>query len=87
MYLAGIIPGPKQPSLEHLNHYIRLLIDDMVDSWECGINVSKTACFPTGQLTRTTIALAICNLPAACHLASLTGTSSHFFWQCVQLLS
>ncbi|KAG2746128.1 hypothetical protein P692DRAFT_20739319 [Suillus brevipes Sb2] len=22
MYLAGIIPGPKQPSLEHLNHYI-----------------------------------------------------------------
>ncbi|KAG2067677.1 hypothetical protein BDR04DRAFT_1026634 [Suillus decipiens] len=22
MYLAGIIPGPKQPSLENLNHYI-----------------------------------------------------------------
>src|SRR5882757_3194416 len=69
MYLAGIIPGPKQPSLEHLNHYIRPLIDDMVDSWERGINFSKTACFPTGRLTHSAIVLAVCDLPATHHLA------------------
>jgi hypothetical protein len=79
MYLAGIIPGPKQPSLEHLNHYIRPLIDDMVDSWERGINFSKTACFPTGRLTHSAIVLAVCDLPATHHLASLAGTSSHFY--------
>jgi hypothetical protein len=79
MYLAGIIPGPKQPSLEHLNHYIRPLINDMVDSWERGIKFSKTACFPTGRLARSAIALAVCDLPAARHLASLAGTGSHFY--------
>lgn len=79
MYLAGIIPGPKQPSLEHLNHYIRPLINDMVDSWERGINFSKTACYPTGRLARSAIVLAVCDLPAARHLACLAGTSSHFY--------
>ncbi|KAG2738847.1 hypothetical protein P692DRAFT_20638351, partial [Suillus brevipes Sb2] len=79
LYLAGIIPGPKQPSLEHLNHYIRPLIDDMVDSWERGLKLSKTACYPTGRLTRSAIALAVCDLPAARHLASLAGTGSHYY--------
>jgi hypothetical protein len=37
MYVAGIIPGPKQPSLENLNHYIRLLINDLVDAWQRGV--------------------------------------------------
>lgn len=79
MYLAGIIPGPKQPSLEHLNHYIRPLVDDMVDSWERGIYFSKTACYPTGRLARSAIVLAACDLPAARHLASLAGAGSHFY--------
>ncbi|KIK35812.1 hypothetical protein CY34DRAFT_95451, partial [Suillus luteus UH-Slu-Lm8-n1] len=79
MYLAGINPSPKQPSLEHLNHYIQPLINDMVDSWERSIKFSKTACFPTGQLTHSAIALAVCDLPATRHLASLAGTSSHFY--------
>lgn len=48
LYLAGIIPGPKQPSLENLNHYIRLLVQDLVVSWERGVWYSKTAKFPDG---------------------------------------
>jgi hypothetical protein len=77
MYLTGIIPGLKQPSPEHLNHYIWPLID--VDSWERGIDFSKTACFSTGWLTHSAIALAVSDLPAARHLASLAGTSSYFY--------
>ncbi|KAG2746129.1 hypothetical protein P692DRAFT_20639785, partial [Suillus brevipes Sb2] len=55
------------------------LINDMVDSWECGVKFSKTACYPTGRLTRSAIALAVCNLPATRHLAAFTGTGSHFY--------
>ncbi|KAG2740663.1 hypothetical protein P692DRAFT_201727802, partial [Suillus brevipes Sb2] len=44
-----------------------------------GIKFSKTACFPTGRLARSAIALAVCDLPAARHLASLAGTGSHFY--------
>jgi hypothetical protein len=79
MYLAGIIPGPKQPSLENLNHYIRPLMNDLVDAWERGIKFSKTACYPNGRLTRCAVALVICDLPAARHLSCLAGVSSHFY--------
>ncbi|KIJ68873.1 hypothetical protein HYDPIDRAFT_82735 [Hydnomerulius pinastri MD-312] len=34
MYLAGIVPGPKQPLLENLNHYIQPLMNDLAASWE-----------------------------------------------------
>ena len=29
LYLAGIIPGPKQPSVENLHHYICPLMQDL----------------------------------------------------------
>ncbi|KIM61166.1 hypothetical protein SCLCIDRAFT_89391, partial [Scleroderma citrinum Foug A] len=79
MYLAGIIPGPKQPSLENLNHYIRPLMQDLAASWERGIRYSKTANHPNGHLTRSTIVLTVCDLPTARHLAALAGVGSHFF--------
>ena len=78
MYLAGIIPGPKQPSLENLNHYLRPLVDDMVASWNQGIHFSRTAIYPNGQVTQSAIALAVCDLPAAHHLSALAGIGSHF---------
>ncbi|KAN0088654.1 hypothetical protein V8E55_005711 [Tylopilus felleus] len=34
MYLASVISGPKQPSLDNLNHYMQPLINDMVDAWD-----------------------------------------------------
>jgi len=79
MYLAGIIPGPKQPSLENLNHYIRLLMKDLAISWECSVWYSRTANYPNRRVTRSAIALAVCDLPAACHLAAFAGVGSHFF--------
>ena len=36
MYLAGIIPGPLEPSGDQLNHFLEPLIEDMVESWERG---------------------------------------------------
>ena len=78
MYLAGIIPGPKQPSLENLNHYIHPLIAQLAISWKQGVRYSRTANHPGGRVTQSAIVLAVCDLPAACHLAALAGTGSHF---------
>ena len=78
MYLAGIIPGPKQPSLENLNHYICPLIAQLATSWKQGVRYSRTANHPGGRVTRSAIVLAVCDLPAARHLAALAGTGSHF---------
>ncbi|KIM50309.1 hypothetical protein SCLCIDRAFT_77384, partial [Scleroderma citrinum Foug A] len=78
MYLASIILGPKQPLLENLNHYIRPLIAQLAISWKQGVRYSRTANHPGGRVTRSAIVLAVCDLPAARHLAALAGTSSHF---------
>ncbi|KDR82484.1 hypothetical protein GALMADRAFT_30935, partial [Galerina marginata CBS 339.88] len=31
IFLAGIIPGPKEPPLNALNHYLSLLVNDLLD--------------------------------------------------------
>lgn len=79
MYLAGIIAGPKQPSLENLNHYIRPLVQDLASSWERGVRYSRTANHSNGRTTRSAVALVVCDLPAARHVSALAGVSSHFF--------
>ena len=79
LYLAGIILGPKQPSLENLNHYIHPLIAQLATSWKQGVQYSRTANHPGGHVIRSAIVLAVCDLPAARHLTALAGTSSHFF--------
>jgi hypothetical protein len=37
MCLVGIIPGPHEPPLTTLNHYLTLLVDDFLDFWDPGI--------------------------------------------------
>lgn len=32
LYLVGIIPGPDEPALERLNHYMRPLVSDLLIS-------------------------------------------------------
>src|SRR3954451_2183423 len=79
MYLAGIIPGPSEPHLTDLNHYLRPLIHDLKVSWERGYTFSRTALHPTGRITRSAIAAVVCDLPAARQAAQMAGHQSHFY--------
>lgn len=79
MYIAGIIPGPVEPHLTELNHYIRPLVDDLCTSWERGVRYSQTACYPNGRDTRSAAALAACDLPGARKLSQCAGHGSHFY--------
>lgn len=78
MYLA-IIPGPNEPHLTELNHYMRPLIDDLLVAWERGVRYSRTACHPTGRDTRSAMALDVCDLPAARKVSGAAGHGSHFY--------
>jgi hypothetical protein len=79
MYLAGIIPGPSEPSGDQLNHFLDPVVDDLVKSWECGIRFSRTAFQAHGRVTRSAIACLVCDLPAARKAAQLAGPTSHFY--------
>jgi hypothetical protein len=78
MYVC-IIPGPKEPHLTELNHYLRPLIDDLSVSWERSVFFSRTANYPKGRHTRCGIACAVCDLPAARKLSQSANHNSHFY--------
>jgi Transposase family tnp2 len=79
IFIAGIIPGPRQPSLTDLNHYVKPLIDDLVVSWDQGVRYSRTALHSTGRTTHSAIIAAVMDLPAARHASQLASHGSHFY--------
>jgi hypothetical protein len=78
MYLS-LIPGPTEPLLTELNHYIRPLVNDLVVAWDDGIYISCTPRYRKGRQTCSTIALVVNDLPAARKISSLASHSSHFY--------
>lgn len=79
MCLLGIIPGPHEPSLHQLNHFLRPLIDEFLILWYSGIRLSRTALHSTGRLVRAVIIPLICDLPALRKTAGFAGHGSKHF--------
>ncbi|KIM58795.1 hypothetical protein SCLCIDRAFT_35135, partial [Scleroderma citrinum Foug A] len=88
MYLAGIIPGPTKPSGAELNHFLEPLINNFVDSWQRGIQFSRTSSNETILMcchapntfgTHSAIACIVCDFPAVRKTAQLASVTSHFY--------
>ena len=89
MYLACIVPGPIEPSGDQLNHFLEPLIDELIDSWEKGVQFTHTA-LQRSRITRSAITCIVCDLPAARKSAQLASVTSHFYCSachCVHTLS
>lgn len=65
MFLAGIVPGPQEPPLNTLNHYLTPIVDDFLDLWEPGVRFSHTCNFPSGRVVRCALIALVCDLPGA----------------------
>jgi hypothetical protein len=76
MCLLGIIPGPHEPPLTTLNHYLAPIVDDFLDLWDPGVRFSRTDGYERGRLVRCAIICVVCDLPAA-RKTSGFGPSSH----------
>ncbi len=79
MFLAGIIPGPNEPSKEEINQFFMPLVDNLLESYTNGVFYSHTWKYPSGRKTRSVIALFICDLPAAHQALGFTGHQSTNF--------
>lgn len=79
MFLAGVIPGPHEPPLSSLNHYLTPLVDDLVEFWEGGIHFSRTAGFPAGRLVRCALIAVVCDLPAARKVGAFASSAHEHF--------
>jgi len=79
MFLAGIIPGPKEPSMQEINHFLKPLVNDLLESYVNGVRYKRTWKYPDGRNTRSALALIICDLPAARQALGFSGPQSTNF--------
>ena len=50
IYMVGIIPGPKEPFLEEINHFLQPLVDFFLAAWKVGTWFTKTSTHAMGHL-------------------------------------
>ncbi len=79
MFLAGIIPGPNEPSMDQINHFLVPLVDDLFQSYNNGVYYTRTWKYPNGRRTKSILLLIICDLPAARQALGFTGPQSANF--------
>jgi len=79
MFLAGIIPGPKEPLTEEIKNFLWPLVDDLLESYETGVHYTCTWKYPNGRKTWSVLALIICDLPAAHQALGFMGPQSANF--------
>jgi len=80
MYLAGVIPGPKKPSIDELNHYIQLIVSELLKLWDPGVHFSRTYKYALGRLIQAMLVPIVCDMLAARQLIGYAGSpKSHYF--------
>lgn len=79
VYLVGIIPGPREPSLHQINHLLRPLVNELIQFWKTGFFISRTCTFGLGRLVRGALIPLVCDLPAARKTAGFMGHGATMF--------
>jgi len=65
MFLYGVIPGPNEPPLDCLNHYLRYLVDELKDFWDPGVQFTCTYKCYHGRVVHCAVVCVVCDLLAA----------------------
>ncbi len=86
MYLVGVIPGPTKPSIDQINHFLRPLVDELLEFWFKGVFYSRTALYEAGRLVRAALVPLVCDLPAARQTAGFGGHGAKYFCSVCRLL-
>jgi hypothetical protein len=74
IYLAGIIPGPQEPSVDATNHFIKPLISELKTAYSPGIRFSRTHKYPTGRTSHHALVPVIADTMAS---KKVTGHCGH----------
>ncbi|KDR65230.1 hypothetical protein GALMADRAFT_50692, partial [Galerina marginata CBS 339.88] len=74
IYLSGLIPGPREPALSAVNHFMAPLMHDLQVSYECGVYYSSTYQHPAGRISRSILVPVIADTQAS---KKVTGNCAH----------
>jgi Transposase family tnp2 len=79
MFLAGIIPGPRKPSLTDVNHSIKLLVDVLLEFFDPGVWYSRTAKHSHGRRVRAILVPVVSDMLAARQAGGFASPTATFF--------
>ena len=65
LFLVGLIPGPREPSREQINHILRPIISKLIVSWSQGTWFTRTPKYARGRLVRNAISESVNDLQAS----------------------
>jgi hypothetical protein len=68
MILVGLMPGPKEPKTSEINHFLRPLVDELLDLYNCNTTL--------GDDIRGALMLVNCDIPAAKKVSGFTAINS-----------
>ncbi|POW04878.1 hypothetical protein PSTT_10100 [Puccinia striiformis] len=63
IFLAGLIPGPSEPSVTQINHVLKPVVEELQELWT-GVKLNSTANHPNGRIIRVMLGPIVCDLPA-----------------------
>lgn len=81
---VSILPGPQAPKGEHINPYLRPVIDIAVAGWERGIHLSRTAKHSQGRTLDLAIPLSINDTPAARQISGMANHNHTIYCTCCE---
>jgi len=78
-FLAGIIPGPRKPSLSDINHSLKLLVDVLLEFFEPGVLYSRTARHKQGCRVRAILVPVVSDMLAARQAGGFASPMATYF--------
>jgi hypothetical protein len=79
MFLAGVIPGPRKPSLSDVNHSMGLLVDVLLEFFDPGVWYSRTAKHRNRHRVRAILVPVVSDMPAARQAGGFASPTATFF--------
>jgi hypothetical protein len=79
IFLVGIAPGPKEPSLTQTNWILKPVVEQLKNLWMSGLRLSQTHRHPQGRHIHAALVPCFADLPALRRALGFPGHSSNKF--------
>jgi hypothetical protein len=79
LFLFSLIPGPREPSREQINHILRPIVAKLISSWSQGTWFARTHKYARGRLVRCAVSESVNDLQASKKVNGCTAWPAKYF--------
>lgn len=79
VFVVGIAPGPREPSLEQMNWILRPLVTELLTLWSSGLLLSRTHEYEKGRLIRAALLVFVADIPSLRRCLGFPSATATYF--------